>query len=137
MSLESAANLARRFYRSNPTVTWQNSTTYPYHIFFSQRKPWAGFVQILRDADFELLTSCSNMHPFLYIRQPPRQQQGERVRGPRPGTDVAEATSFTAMVFEPCDTVLAPERKGSQSQRLKLVSRQFRNSNVCFGNVGF
>ena len=66
LHVESAANLARRLYRSNPTVSWQNSTTYPYH-FFSQRRPWAGFVQILQDADFELLTSCSNMYPFLYI----------------------------------------------------------------------
>ena len=35
LHVESAANLARRLYRSNPTVSWQDSTTYPYHIFFS------------------------------------------------------------------------------------------------------
>ena len=42
--------------------------------------------------------------------------------------------SFTAMVFEPCDRVVGPERKGSQSQGLELASRQFRKAGrYCHG----
>ena len=45
--------------------------------------------------------------------------------------------SFTAMVFEPCDRVLGPERKGSQSQGLEPVSIAVQKATFGpFGTMG-
>ena len=125
LHVESAANLARRLYRSNPTVTWQNSTTYPYSTIFSQHKPWAGFVQILRDADFELLTSCSNMYPFLY----PPTAAGRR--GMAPGKKMplllAPTTTSTSTSTSTTATTTTTDENSSisliQTLRLKMRKR--------------
>ena len=68
----------------------------------------------------------------------PRQQQGERVRGPRPGIHVAEATSSVLH----CHGVLAlRDRSLSEAllavlEGVRLVSRQFRKRRLALWAAG-
>ena len=76
MSLESAANLARRFYRSNPTVTWQNSTTYPYHIFFLSANLGPALCKSCVMLILSYLQAAPTCAPFCISANPPDSSRG-------------------------------------------------------------
>ena len=79
-----------------------------------------------------------NTNGLLFISADPRQQQGERVRGPRPGIHVAEATSSVLH----CHGVLAlRDRSLSEAllavlEGVRLVSRQFRKRRLALWAAG-
>ena len=82
-----------------------------------------------------------NTNGLLFISADPRQQQGERVRGPRPGIHVAEATSSVLHCHGVLGVLALRDRSLSEAllavlEGVRLVSRQFRKRRLALWAAG-